>query len=133
MFRALLSILAETFPGNKYHWHQSTDLPDQTGRVHLVTGGNSGIGFEAAKVCVYHRTIDTQGLTLLQCLLRANATVYIAARSADKARKAIADLKEETGREAHFLQLDLASLASVRRAASEFLSFVEFSRYRDVQ
>jgi len=105
MLSALLSILAETFPGNKYHWHQSTDLPDQTGRVHLVTGGNSGIGFEAAK-----------------CLLRANAIVYIAARSADKARKEIADLKGETGREAHFLQLDLASLASVRRAASVFLS-----------
>lgn len=51
-----------------------------------------------------------------------NAKVYLAARSKEKAEKAIAELKEETGKEAYFLELDLASMASVRKAASEFLS-----------
>ena len=51
-----------------------------------------------------------------------NAKVYLAARSKEKADAAIAALKEATGKEAIFLELDLASLASVRKAADEFLS-----------
>ena len=45
----------------------------------------------------------------------------MASRNREKAEKAIAELKALTGREALFLELDLASLASVRRAAREFL------------
>ncbi|EPS94682.1 NAD-binding protein [Fomitopsis schrenkii] len=48
--------------------------------------------------------------------------VYMASRSKDKATEAIGRLKEETGKEAIFLELDLSSLASVRKAAQEFLS-----------
>ena len=55
-------------------------------------------------------------------MLKHNARVYLAARSADKAATAIAKLKQETGKEANFLKLDLASLASVKAAAQEFLS-----------
>ena len=55
-------------------------------------------------------------------MLKHNAKVYLAARSQEKATEAIASLKEETGREAIFLQLDLASLASVKAAAQEFLT-----------
>ena len=51
-----------------------------------------------------------------------NAKVYLAARNRTKAEAAIANLKDETGRSAIFLELDLASLASVKRAAEEFLS-----------
>ena len=51
-----------------------------------------------------------------------NAKVYLAARSRPKAEAAIADLKAATDKEAIFLQLDLSSLASVRKAAEEFLS-----------
>ncbi|EPS94683.1 NAD-binding protein [Fomitopsis schrenkii] len=56
-----------------------------------------------------------------QVLLQRNAKVYMASRSREKAEAAIAQLRDETGREAIFLELDLSSLASVRKAASEFL------------
>jgi retinol dehydrogenase-12 len=46
----------------------------------------------------------------------------MASRNADKAKVAIEDLKNDTGKEALFLHLDLASLNGVRRAAEEFLS-----------
>ena len=51
-----------------------------------------------------------------------NGKVYLAARNRTKAEAAIANLRDETGRSAIFLELDLASLASVKRAADEFLS-----------
>lgn len=53
-----------------------------------------------------------------------NAKVYLAARSAVKANAAIAELKGVTGKEAIFLQLDLADIPAVRKAAEEFLSYV---------
>ncbi|KAI5116380.1 hypothetical protein M0805_003534 [Coniferiporia weirii] len=81
------------------------DIPDLTGRVIIVTGGYAGVGKE----------------TVL-ALLRKNAKVYIAARSHAKAEAANKELKEQTGREALFLELDLASLKSVKRAAEEFQS-----------
>ncbi|KAF8152852.1 hypothetical protein K438DRAFT_1623060 [Mycena galopus ATCC 62051] len=81
------------------------DIPDLTGKVALVTGGNTGIGFHT-----------------VQQLLLKNATVYLASRSADKGAKAIKRLEEATGRKALFLQLDLADLASVRHAATSFLA-----------
>ncbi|SCV67144.1 BQ2448_5790 [Microbotryum intermedium] len=81
------------------------DVPDLSGKVIIVTGGNAGIGYETVKV-----------------LLKKNAKVYLAARSQDKAEKAIAHLKEETGKEAHFLKLNLGDLASIKSSAEEFLS-----------
>lgn len=45
----------------------------------------------------------------------------MASRSADKAKAAIEELKKDTGKEALFLHLDLASLNGIRRAAEEFL------------
>ena len=53
-----------------------------------------------------------------------NAKVYLAARSKVKADAAIAELKEVTGKEAIFLQLDLADITSIRKSAEEFLSYV---------
>ncbi|KAG8873419.1 hypothetical protein FRB97_006737, partial [Tulasnella sp. 331] len=78
-------------------------MPDLSSKVVIVTGGNTGIGKETA-------------------LLVKNAKVYIASRSKEKAYVAIADLKAETGKEAIFLELDLANLDSVTRAANEFKS-----------
>ncbi len=43
-----------------------------------------------------------------------------------KADAAIADLKSETGKEAIFLQLDLADISAVRKSAEEFLSCALF-------
>ena len=45
-------------------------------------------------------------------------------RSRSKAEAAIKELKESTGKEAIFLELDLGSLTSVRNAANEFLRSV---------
>ncbi|TBU57725.1 NAD(P)-binding protein [Dichomitus squalens] len=80
-------------------------IPDLTGKVTLVTGGNTGVGYEIVKE-----------------LLRHNAKVYLAARSEEKATVAIERLKKETGKEAHFLHLDLGNIASVRKAAEDFLA-----------
>ncbi|KAJ7153072.1 NAD(P)-binding protein [Mycena crocata] len=79
------------------------DIPDLTGQVIIVTGGNSGVGKETVKALLQH-----------------NAKVYVAARSEEKAKAAIVDLKSVTGKQAEFLQLDLADLHSVKRAAAEF-------------
>ncbi|KAF6743904.1 hypothetical protein DFP72DRAFT_931068, partial [Ephemerocybe angulata] len=54
-------------------------------------------------------------------LLNHNAKVYFAARDKTRGEQAIKDLKEETGKEGIFLQLDLSDLPSVKRAAEEFL------------
>ena len=52
--------------------------------------------------------------------------MYIAARNAEKSVEAIRDLMAITGKEARFIQLDLADLKSVKKAASEFLKLVWF-------
>ncbi|KAH8818745.1 NAD(P)-binding protein [Flagelloscypha sp. PMI_526] len=98
----LISTIAEAFPPKSKFSTQ--DIPDLTGRIALVTGGNSGIGYYTVKALLEH-----------------NAKVYLAARSREKALVAIDKLKAETnGKEAIFLQLDLSSLADVKRAAEEF-------------
>ncbi|MEM7339956.1 MAG: oxidoreductase [Actinomycetota bacterium] len=75
-------------------------LDDLTGRTYLITGGNSGIGYEAAA----H-------------LRRANASVIIAARSHDKGTTAAAMLQQVPGAgQVDLVQLDLADLDSVRAA-----------------
>ena len=57
-----------------------------------------------------------------QALLNKNATVYLAARNEQKASVAIEELEMETGKTAHYLHLDLASLKSVKAAAETFLT-----------
>ncbi|KAJ7679478.1 NAD-P-binding protein [Mycena polygramma] len=81
------------------------DIPDLSGKIIIVTGGNTGIGYETVK----------------QLLLK-NAKVYLAARSPEKAAAAIKRLEGETKKTATFLQLDLADLPSVRKAAETFLA-----------
>jgi len=97
-----LMVWRSFFPRGSF---KADSIPDLTGQVMLVTGGNTGIGKETVKALLQH-----------------NATVYLAARSKEKAQTAIDKLKEETGKEAIFLELDLGNLASVRKAAAEFLS-----------
>ncbi|KAK6981593.1 hypothetical protein R3P38DRAFT_2578349 [Favolaschia claudopus] len=86
-------------------FNPARDIPDLSGKVIIVTGGNSGIGYETVKA-----------------LLSKNAKVYLAARSKSKAIPAIEQLYTETGKRAEFLALDLADSKSVREAAEEFLS-----------
>jgi retinol dehydrogenase-12 len=57
----------------------------------------------------------------IQALVEHNAKVYIAGRDEKKAQAAMQWLKQETGKDAHFLQLDLSSLKRVKEAAETFL------------
>ncbi|KAJ6781285.1 hypothetical protein PWT90_05044 [Aphanocladium album] len=84
------------------------NLPDQTGKVHIVTGANSGVGEQ-----------------LMQILYEKNAAVYVAARSRDKAEAAIAAAKakypDSQGRLA-FMHVDLSDLRTVKPAVDAFLA-----------
>lgn len=44
----------------------------------------------------------------------------MASRSKEKAIAAIAELKHETGRDAHFLELDLADLKGIKNTIEQF-------------
>ncbi|EJF65172.1 NAD(P)-binding protein [Dichomitus squalens LYAD-421 SS1] len=103
---AYAHVCASTIPHipPKAKWGVS-DMPNLSGKVMIVTGGNTGIGKETVKALLSH-----------------GAKVYMAARNETKAQAAIAELCRETGREAIFLRLDLADLQSVKAAAREFLS-----------
>jgi NAD(P)-dependent dehydrogenase (short-subunit alcohol dehydrogenase family) len=80
------------------------DVPDLSGRTVVVTGGNSGIGFEAALG-----------------FARRGALVVLACRDLGKARAAAAAMHAiEPRASVEPMPLDLASLASVRRFAAEF-------------
>ena len=48
----------------------------------------------------------------------------MASRNRERAEEAIADLKKQTGKEAVFLDLNLASLKSIKKAAETFLKSV---------
>jgi NAD(P)-dependent dehydrogenase (short-subunit alcohol dehydrogenase family) len=81
-----------------------------TGKTVVVTGANSGIGFETAAA-----------------LAAMDARVVITTRNADKGRVALASLAERSGGRGS-LQLvvfDLSDLASVRRGAAEVLEQAE--------
>ncbi|KAH9059521.1 NAD(P)-binding protein [Lactarius vividus] len=83
----------------------AVDVPDQTGKTVIVTGGNGGIGRETARV-----------------LLANGARVYIATRSEEKSQEVIEELKKETGKDSiFFLKLDLADLVSIKAAAEEYI------------
>ncbi|MFE9848984.1 SDR family NAD(P)-dependent oxidoreductase [Streptomyces sp. NPDC005576] len=74
------------------------DVADQRGRVAVVTGANTGLGFETARV-----------------LAERGASVVLAVRDAEKGKRAAARM---TG-DVTVLALDLTSLDSVRAAAAE--------------
>jgi NAD(P)-dependent dehydrogenase (short-subunit alcohol dehydrogenase family) len=82
-------------------------IPDLSGKVFIVNGGNAGIGKETCK----------------QLLLK-NAKVYLAARSESKAQVALEELEKETGKKAIFHKLDLSDLDAVKKSAQEFLEYV---------
>jgi NAD(P)-dependent dehydrogenase (short-subunit alcohol dehydrogenase family) len=84
----------------------AADIGDQTGRIALVTGANSGIGYETARALAGH-----------------GAHVILACRDEEKARRARDKMESELERSSlELLHLDLADLVSVRRAADEVLS-----------
>jgi NAD(P)-dependent dehydrogenase (short-subunit alcohol dehydrogenase family) len=87
------------------NWHPG-DIPDLTGKIAIVTGANSGIGYAAARA-----------------LARKQATVILACRNREKKSAAVRQIAQEYPEsKAEFLQLDLSDLASVHRFAGEFTS-----------
>jgi NAD(P)-dependent dehydrogenase (short-subunit alcohol dehydrogenase family) len=56
-----------------------------------------------------------------QALLDHNAKVYVAGRDEKKGIEAMQWLKTETGKEAHFLKLDLADLKAVKASAEQYM------------
>lgn len=80
-----------------------SSVPPQTGKTALITGANTGIGYETARV-----------------LAERGARVIVACRSVDKAADTIARLKQTApAAELHSVQLELTSLASIRAAAEQ--------------
>jgi NAD(P)-dependent dehydrogenase (short-subunit alcohol dehydrogenase family) len=85
-------------------WTQ-LDIPNQSGRVAVVTGANGGLGLETARA-----------------LAGAGAHVVLAARNQDKAATAEASIRAgHPGASTEVVALDLGDLSAVRTAAEEIL------------
>ena len=84
----------------------SADMPTQQGRTIVITGANTGVGFQAAKV-----------------LAASGATVVLACRDPERAAGAVQRLRTDVpGARLDTVTLDLGSLASVRSGAAELRS-----------
>ncbi|WP_197518596.1 oxidoreductase [Mycobacterium sp. ACS1612] len=78
-------------------------IPDQSGRIAVVTGSNTGLGYETAKA-----------------LAGRSAHVVLAVRDVDKGRLAVRRISENNPRaDLRVQRVDLADLNSVRAAAEE--------------
>lgn len=85
------------------------DLPSLLGKVFIITGAASGVGFELAKI-----------------LYIAGGTVYVAARSVSRCEGAIEEIKKQTrGKKAEgmlkSMPLDLADFRTIKPAVDSFL------------
>ncbi len=82
----------------------AADMPDLTGKVIIVTGANSGIGYESAKE-----------------FARKGAQTILACRSMEKAQAALDQIQAEIpNAPVEIMYLDLASLESVRKFVDQF-------------
>jgi NAD(P)-dependent dehydrogenase (short-subunit alcohol dehydrogenase family) len=81
----------------------TTDIPDQTGRVAVITGANTGLGYETAAA-----------------LAARGAHVVLAVRNLDKGKDAAALIsRRNPGASVALQELDLTSLDSIRSAAQQ--------------
>ena len=84
----------------------TADIPDQTGRTAVITGANTGLGYETAAA-----------------LAAKGAHVILAVRNLDKGKEAASRIKAATsGAVVTVQELDLSSLDSVRAAADQLRS-----------
>ncbi|KAI5922171.1 hypothetical protein F4810DRAFT_298490 [Camillea tinctor] len=101
-----VSPLSQICPGTPTYTEKN--IADLSNKVYLVTGANTGVGKEVARI-----------------LYSKNAVVWIAARNEEKGQNAIKDIKEaypsSTGR-LEFLHLDLSDLATIKASAGKFLA-----------
>jgi NAD(P)-dependent dehydrogenase (short-subunit alcohol dehydrogenase family) len=84
------------------------NIPSQSGRIAVITGATSGIGYETAKA-----------------LAGAGARVIIASRNEKKAAEVMAEIRGAyPGREVGFELLDLSNLSSVAECAARIAASV---------
>jgi NAD(P)-dependent dehydrogenase (short-subunit alcohol dehydrogenase family) len=78
------------------------NMPDLSGKTIIVTGGNSGLGFESVKAFAHK-----------------GATVILASRSIEKGENAKAQIGQVKG-DVQVMQLDLQDFASIKNFAEQF-------------
>ncbi len=84
----------------------TANIPDQTGRTAVITGANTGLGYETAAA-----------------LAAKNAHVVLAVRNLDKGKDAVDRIRQATpDADVALQELDLTSLQSVREAAEQLKS-----------
>ena len=82
------------------------NIPDQSGKIAIVTGANSGIGYEAARA-----------------LALKGATVIMACRSLEKGETSLEQIRdEEISGQVILRQLDLVDLSSVQQFPENFIA-----------
>jgi len=87
----------------KNNW-TAENIPDQKGKIVIVTGSSSGIGYEAARM-----------------LANKNAKVIIAVRNLEKGEKAKAKIvSQNKNADIELMEIDLSDLSSVKAFADEF-------------
>ncbi|EXJ66614.1 uncharacterized protein A1O5_10285 [Cladophialophora psammophila CBS 110553] len=86
------------------------DIPDLSGRVYFVTGGTAGLGAGTISLLAAHKP----------------AHIYFSGRSGDKAKAVVEKVKAQNPDvPLTFIQCDLANLASVCKAAEQFIAQAE--------
>ena len=84
----------------------TADIPDQTGRTAVITGANTGLGYETAAA-----------------LAAKGAHVVLAVRNLEKGKEAARGIEQATpDAQVQLQELDLTSLESIRSAADELRS-----------
>jgi NAD(P)-dependent dehydrogenase (short-subunit alcohol dehydrogenase family) len=93
--------MEKTMPNNQW---TTNKIPDLSGKVIIITGANSGIGYETARA-----------------MAKKRAVVVMGCRNREKAEAAANEIRMETRKaKVKIMGLDLADLASVRRFAESF-------------
>ena len=99
------TLFGQLFPGKPTF--TADDIPSQSGKVFMVTGGNAGLGYELVKI-----------------LYSKGATVYMAGRSRSKVQDAIKIITSETASstagKVNPLIIDLSDLTTIKLAVEKF-------------